>query len=174
MSTNKPNSLGLSLERLKRLTRGMEGYVERGQVAGLVLLVSRCEEVAALEAFGAADIALGRAMQPDTLFRIYSMTKPITSAAVLMLLEEGCFRLTDPVSEYLPMFRDTDAAAGCPITIYQLLTHTAGLSYGFEDTPLDKLYQETLWQIDPEAILPHGLDPVTHDHRLLTYQSIVE
>jgi hypothetical protein len=85
----KPNSLELSSDRMARLTRGMACYVERGQEAGLVSLVSRYGEITALESFGRADIEAGRQMQHEPLFRVYSMTKPITSVAVLTLLEEG-------------------------------------------------------------------------------------
>ena len=95
------------------------GYVERGQVARLVSLVSRFGEIAVLESFGFADIEAGGRMQPDTLFRIYSMTKPITSVTVRMQLEEGCFRLTDRISDYLPMFRETEL--GIPLAIRNAL-----------------------------------------------------
>ena len=166
-------SLGLSSERLARLTRTMERYVEQGQVAGVVSLVSRFGEIAALEAFGQADMEAARPMQPDTLFRIYSMTKPVTSAAILMLLEEGHFRLGAPISAYIPAFQDmevlkvspdgeqTRIKADRPITIYHLLTHTAGLSYGFGGDPLDRLYQEAFWHLGDDGPAASGLDPVT-------------
>ena len=166
-------SLGLSPERLARLTGSMERYVEMGQVAGVVSLVSRYGEIAALETFGQADIENGRPMRPDTLFRIYSMTKPVTSVAVLMLLEEGYFRLGDPISAYIPAFQDmqvlevsadgeeTRVESDRPITIYHLLTHTSGLSYGFGGDPLDRLYQEAFWHLGKEGPAASGLDPVT-------------
>jgi CubicO group peptidase (beta-lactamase class C family) len=104
-------------------------------------------------------------MQADTLFRIYSMTKPITSTAVLMLYEEGRFRLTDPVADYIPAFKkvkvlENPPASGVrfveparPITIRHLLTHTAGLSYGFDDDVyLDDLYRKNVWR-------PHDKNP---------------
>ena len=172
MQTNHP-SLGLSPERLARLTRSMERYVAQGQVAGVVSLISRYGEIAALEAFGLADIETGHPMRPDTLFRIYSMTKPVTSVAVLMLLEEGHFRLGDPLSAYVPAFQDMEVLevapdgearrtkADRPITIYHLLTHTAGLSYGFSGEPLDRLYQEAFWHLGEDGPAASGLDPVT-------------
>lgn len=182
MHTNNSNPLGLSPERLTRLTRGMERYVEQGQVAGLVSLVWRGGETAAFETFGMADIEAARPMRQDTLFRIYSMTKPITSVAVLMLLEEGRFRLGDPISDYLPAFQEMEVLesllpgeerrgeegrvkADRPITIYHLLTHTSGLSYGFGDSPLDRLYQEAFWSLIPADVpgtaTGRGPDPVT-------------
>ena len=96
-------------------------------------------------------------MQLDTIFRIYSMTKPITSTAVLMLMEEGRLRLADPIAQYIPGFKDVkvlDNAPGSgvrqvsadrPITIRDLLTHTAGLSYGFDDVYIDELYRKHIW-----------------------------
>ena len=168
------DSLGLSSERLARLTRGMERYIAQGQVAGLVSLIWRHGEIAAFETFGLADVASARPMQTDTLFRIYSMTKPVTSVAVLMLLEEGLFRLTDPISAYLPAFREMEVLevspegeerrgkAERPITIYHLLTHTAGLSYGFGDDALDRLYRGAFWGLTPDTPpAESGLDPVT-------------
>ncbi len=174
---NPVNLNGLSTERLARLTRGMDRYVEQGQVAGLVSLVSRFDEIAAFETFGMADITTARPMQRDTLFRVYSMTKPITSVAVLMLMEEGRLRLTDPIADYLPAFakmqvlessaegREQRVPAARPITIYHLLTHTAGLSYGFGNDAVDMLYREAFWGLSARNTNPQpseeGLDPVT-------------
>lgn len=162
MHTNRAGSVGFSPGRLARLTRGMGRYVAQGQVAGLVSVVWRGGEVAAFEALGLADIDAARPMRQDTLFRIYSMTKPVTSVAVLMLLEEGHLRLSDPISDYLPAFQDMhvlDPAGGGeglvkaerPITIYHLLTHTSGLSYGFGDDPLDRLYHKAFWGVERGA-----------------------
>jgi CubicO group peptidase (beta-lactamase class C family) len=107
-------------------------------------------------------------MQSDTIFRIYSMTKPITSAAVLMLMEEGRLRLADPIAQYIPGFKDVkvlDSAPGSgvrqvsadrPITIRDLLTHTAGLSYGFDDVYIDELYRKHIWgpkEANPDTTL---------------------
>lgn len=174
MHTNPTGPPGHPSERLARLTRGMERFVAQGRVAGLVSLVWRRGEVAAFEAFGLADIAAARPMRQDTLFRIYSMTKPVTSVAVLMLLEEGHLRLSDPISNYLPAFHDMHVLEDSPgggeglvkaersITIYHLLTHTSGLSYGFGDDPQDRLYHEMFWGLERGAQpSPSGLDPVT-------------
>jgi CubicO group peptidase (beta-lactamase class C family) len=144
----RPESVGLSTERLERLRAGMQRYVDEGRVAGLVTLVSRSGRVVQLEAYGKADLEASRAMTKDTIFRIASQTKALTSVAAMMLVEEGRLGLSDPVSRYLPAFEKTTVAvpppAGAvagtpvsavpakrPITIRDLLTHTAGIGYGF-------------------------------------------
>jgi CubicO group peptidase (beta-lactamase class C family) len=143
-----PESLGLSSERLQRLRAGMQRYVDEGKVAGLVTLVSRNGRVVHHEAFGKADVEAARPMAKDTIFRIASQTKALTSVAVMMLVEEGRLGLTDPVSRYIPAFEKTTVAVPPPagavaetpvsavpakraITIRDLLTHTAGIGYGF-------------------------------------------
>jgi CubicO group peptidase (beta-lactamase class C family) len=158
MNIVHPEAVGFSGERLECITAGVQGYIDRGELAGTVTAVMRCGKLAYFRCQGMADLENGLPMQPDTLFRIYSMTKPITSAAVLMLFEEGRLRLTDPISRYLPAFDRKMKVALQPdlspalvdacreITIRDLLTHTAGLSYGFDDTSwLDKLYQRHVW-----------------------------
>lgn len=143
-STAEPEEVGLSSERLERVTRLARRNVEEDRLAGSVLLLAREGRVAYLEALGMQDREAGTPMTENTIFRIASMTKPITSAAVMMLYEEGHFRLSDPVSEYIPAFDSVrvladsaDAAAEDPatvpaerpITIRHLLTHTSGLVY---------------------------------------------
>ena len=158
MSTVKPESMGFSSQRLGRINTVMQRYVDEKKLAGIVSLVARRGEVVHFEKCGMAEIETNHAMQLDTLFRIYSMTKPITSTAVLMLLEEGRFRLQDPVSDYIPEFKEMkvlDNAAGSgvtfvntqrPISIRDLLMHTAGLSYGFDaNVYIDQLYQQKVW-----------------------------
>ena len=144
----RPESVGLSTERLERLRAGMQRYVDAGRVAGLVTLVSRSGRVVQLEAYGKADVLASRAMTKDAIFRIASQTKTLTSVAAMMLVEEGRLGLSDPVSRYIPAFEKTTVAvpppagavAGTPlsavpakraITIRDLLTHTAGIGYGF-------------------------------------------
>ena len=144
----RPETLGLSTERLRRLDAVMKRYVDDGRVAGVVVLVGRGGRVAHLEAFGQADREAKAPMRADTIFRMASMTKAITSVAALMLVEEGRLGLADPVSRYIPAFKKTTvmvappagAVAGTPvsavpakreITIRDLLTHTAGISYGW-------------------------------------------
>ena len=142
-----PESVGLSSERLARLHAGMQQYVDQGRVSGVVTYVARNGRVVDLQAFGKADVEAGRPMKTDTIFRIASQTKAFTSVSVMMLVEEGKIGLADPVSKFIPAFKNTTVAlpappgsvpgspvsvvpAKRPITIRDLLTHTAGISYG--------------------------------------------
>ena len=142
-----PETVGLSAERLQRLRSVMQQYVDEGRVSGIVTYVARNGRLAHLEAFGKTDVEAGRPMQKDTIFRIASQTKAFTSVSVMMLVEEGKIGLADPVSKFIPAFAKTTVAvpppAGAvagspvsvvpakrPITIRDLLTHTAGISYG--------------------------------------------
>jgi len=145
--TVAPESVGLSSDRLARLHAGMQQYVDQGRVSGIVTYVARSGRVVDLQAYGKADIEAGRPMQKDTIFRIASQTKAFTSVALMMLVEEGKVGLADPLSKFIPAFEKTTVAlpppAGAvagspvsvvpakrPITIRDLLTHTAGISYG--------------------------------------------
>jgi len=136
-----PEDVGLSSERLERLTERLEAYVEDGELAGGVALVARRGRIAYLEAFGRRDIEANAPMTADAIFRIASQTKAIVSAGVMILQEEGALLITDPVGNYLPAFRETTVAvprddgydvvpASRPITIRDLLTHTSGFGYG--------------------------------------------
>jgi CubicO group peptidase (beta-lactamase class C family) len=158
METVQPESMGFSSQRLGRINRVMQQYVDEKKLAGMVTLVARNGKIVHFDKFGMADIRAKKPMQADSLFRIYSMTKPITSTAVLMLFEEGRFRLTDPVHEYIPAFKDVKVLDNSVnsekrliepkrlITIRDLLTHTAGLSYGFDDNfYIDDLYRKNMW-----------------------------
>jgi CubicO group peptidase (beta-lactamase class C family) len=136
-SNVEPEEVGLSSERLARIDAVMEEYVARKQVAGVVTLVARRGGVAHIKAYGMSDVEAKRRMRTDTIFRIASMTKPVTSVAAMMLYEEGKFLLSDPLSPYLPEFREMKVLSGDgtpeparrPITIRHLLTHTSGLTY---------------------------------------------
>jgi CubicO group peptidase (beta-lactamase class C family) len=144
MQTVKPEEVGLSSERLQRIDAHLRSqYIDNGKIAGAVTLVARHGKVAHFSALGQADRERGTKMSEDTLFRIYSMTKPITSIAMMMLVEEAKCSLTDPVERYIPEWKDlrvfhhgswpafvTDAAVR-PMTIRDLLTHMSGLTYGF-------------------------------------------
>jgi CubicO group peptidase (beta-lactamase class C family) len=148
--------VGLSSERLTRIASAMQRSVDDGRVAGGVSLVARHGKIAYLQAVGMADREAHKPMRTDSIFRICSMTKPITAVAVMILYEEGRFELSDPVSNYLPEFKhmkvldppwpqDTTSPAGAlvdakrQITIFDLLTHTAGLAYA-PNPRLDKAY----------------------------------
>ncbi|MCJ7701421.1 MAG: beta-lactamase family protein, partial [Anaerolineales bacterium] len=148
-STN-PEKAGFSPDRLARITNKMQGYVDRGETGGILTLVAREGSVVHRSKYGYRDIDARSPMEYDTLFRIYSMTKPIVSVALMMLFEQARFQLSDPVYKYLPEFKQVKvlesngklAAPKRPITIQHLLTHTAGLTYGsFGETEVDKLYQ---------------------------------
>lgn len=169
MQTVQPESVGLSAKRLERINQSMQGYIDRRQFGGIITLVARKGQVAHLEKFGWQEIEGNHPMAFDTLFRIYSMTKPITSTAALMLVEQGKLRLADPVSEYIPAFKDVKVMAArggadydlvAPereIRVHDLFTHTAGLSYGFDEhSTLDDMYRRLLWakvEAQPEATL---------------------
>ena len=138
----EPEEVGLSSERLERLSDAMQTYVDDGHLAGAVAIVVRRGKVAYLEAFGYSDHEAGAPMATDSIFRIASQTKAPISVGVLMLQEEGRLLITDPVGKYLPEFQKTTVAvpddnggyrvvdSNRPITIRDLLTHTAGISYG--------------------------------------------
>jgi CubicO group peptidase (beta-lactamase class C family) len=153
MDTCTPEEAGFSPERLKRVDTMAQRYVDEGKLAGLVTLVARHGRVVHVGQCGVQALEMALPMKLDTIFRIYSMTKPITTVALMMLYEHGLFQLRDPVSKFLPDFKATKVWAGegelvdpiREIAIYDLLTHTAGLSYGgYKQTgiPVDKLYDE--------------------------------
>src|SRR5262245_6444970 len=139
LPTASPESVGISSERLDRLHGGMQAYVDRHEVGGIVTLIARDGKVVDVHTNGFQDVENHKPMQVDTIFRIASMTKPITSVAVMMLEEEGKLSLTDPVSRYIPAFKGqrvaaeggTTVPARREITIRDLLSHRSGLSYGF-------------------------------------------
>ena len=148
LPTAPPEQLGLAPDRLDRIATLVQDAVDQNEVAGAVTLVARLGRVAHLEAVGLRDIERGAPMETDTLFRIASMTKAVTSVAVMQLYETGALMLTDPVSRYLPAFAEmqvlTPTGGGAPytleatrrpITIRHLLTHTSGLSYRFLAPP---------------------------------------
>lgn len=149
-----PEEVGMSAERLSRIGSLLQTYVDEETTAGASAMVVRRGSIVYREDVGYQDKASGITMTDSTLFRIYSMSKPITSVAVLMLYEEGHFQLGDPVSRFIPAFGeltvyDADApsrqaALDRPITIHDLLTHQSGLTYGFfGNTPVDSLYRVT-------------------------------
>lgn len=119
LPTTSPEQVGLSSERLKRMNLVMLDYISNKQIAGAVILIARHGKVGYLESLGMADIEAGKSMNSNTIFRIASMTKPITSTAVMMLYEEGKFLLSDPVSKYIPEFKDSTFS--CP-PLWEILT----------------------------------------------------
>ena len=153
----KPELMGFSAERLKRLDEGMQTAIDSKQLAGIVTMVARHGRIVHQKAYGVRDIAAGTPMEKDTIFRIYSMTKPITGVAMMILYEEGKWKPGDPIAKYIPEFADLKVYAGTDTngkikleapahapTIGELMSHTAGFTYGvFGDTPVDKLYQQS-------------------------------
>ncbi len=153
MQAIHPETVGLSPERLARIRPVMQRFVDEGKFAGILTLIARHGQLAHVESVGQRNLATGQPLTSDTIFRIYSMTKPITSVALMMLYEAGELLLTDPVATFIPAFGDPQVFRGLgalewrleparPITIRDLLTHTAGLSYGFfADLPIEARYQ---------------------------------
>ena len=156
LATVAPEAVGMSSDRLERLDSAMQGLVDDGLLAGITTMISRQGKIAHLGTFGHQNIEDGVEMSEDTIFRIYSMTKPITGVALMILYEEGKFRLSDPVHRYIPEFEGLVVAkedgpngqpitepADHPMTIRELMAHTAGLSYGiFSQSQVDALYNE--------------------------------
>lgn len=158
--TAAPEEVGLSSNRLTHIRAVMNQHVADKQIPGASGLIARKGKIAYQETFGMADMEAGKPMRMDTIHRIYSMSKPITSVAVMMLYEEGKFQLNDPVAKYLPEFAKMQVAveekdpqtgkpvmktvpARRPITVRDLLRHTAGLTYGvFGDTLVDQEYRK--------------------------------
>jgi len=189
LPTAKPEQVGLSSERLGRLMTTLRNDVEKGEIPGAIVLVARHGRVAWFEAVGMRDPQTKTPMTKDTIFRIYSMTKPITSVAAMILVEDGKLALGDPVSKYIPQLGKTmkvavekTAADGTKtvelvpavreMTIHDLFRHTAGLTYGFfGDTPAKRAYLEKNVGRDPSitnaelmdqlASLPLGYQPGT-------------
>ena len=151
MNIVTPENVGFSSQRLQRFDSLLQGYIDSGLLPNAMMLVARHGEVAYFNHFGLADYARQRPVAEDTIYRIYSMSKPVTSVAVMMLLEEGHFQLDDPVSLFIPEFENVEIYVNDqartrpdpPVTIHHLLTHTAGLTYDFLDTsPVDTLYEQ--------------------------------
>ena len=117
-----PSVVGVSQERLERITRWLEQQVGEGKLAGASALVARRGKIAYLQCAGFADKEDGKVLAPDTIVRIYSMTKPLTTVAAMMLYEEGCFQLDDPVAKYLPEFETTPVWSGGDAPISDVTT----------------------------------------------------
>jgi CubicO group peptidase (beta-lactamase class C family) len=156
MKTSLPESVGFSSSRLQRVSAMLQGYVERGDLPGMIATIARQGKTIYYEKFGWADKETEKPMQDDTIFMIASMTKPITAVATMMLYEEGHFHLNTPIAKFIPAYKDTkvcvgEDADGNPIladlereiSFRHLFTHTAGLSYGWnQNDPVDRAYQK--------------------------------
>ncbi|ACG78271.1 beta-lactamase [Phenylobacterium zucineum HLK1] len=151
-----PEAVGFDSARLARLDAYMAKVVESGRVAGMTTFLARHGKVVSFKTYGKKSLATGEPMTPDTIFRIYSMTKPVTGVAMMILFEEGRWRLDDPVTRYVPEFKDLKVLKGVdgngqpiledlgrPPTMREVMAHTAGFGYGLaEEHPVDKLYRE--------------------------------
>jgi CubicO group peptidase (beta-lactamase class C family) len=153
MSPVKPESAGFSSERLERLHAAIQAEVDKKQVAGAVTLLARHGKIVEYRTYGMRDLAAGTPITKDTIFRDYSMTKPVTGVAMMILYEEGKWNPADPISKYIPEFKNLKVFNGFdangkmvladpihPPTMRELMTHSAGFSYGSADTPVDKMW----------------------------------
>ena len=173
LETGQAAEAGMSWERLGRIDNMLRQAVENGQIPGGVAMIARNGKIVYHEAFGAADAQSGTSFKKDAIFRIASQTKAITATAVLMLWEEGRFRLDDPISDYIPAFKETGVmdsfneadssftvkALAKPITIRHLLTHTSGIGYGMIDG--DERFRKSFVKagiIDAFTAEPHTLE----------------
>jgi CubicO group peptidase (beta-lactamase class C family) len=153
---SKPERVGMSSERLELMPKSMQNAVDQGKFSGVVTLVARQGKVVRFDAVGKQDIEANKPMAKDSIFRIYSMTKPITGVAMMILFEQGKWQLNDPVAKFIPEFKDLKVHSGTgpdgkpnlqsqahPMTMRELMSHTAGFTYGFfSNTPVDALQRE--------------------------------
>ncbi|WP_371688615.1 serine hydrolase domain-containing protein [Micromonospora sp. KC207] len=171
----EPDRIGFDPARLARIDEHFGRYVDDGRLAGWQIVVTRRGEIAHSATYGMRDREAGLPVEPDTLWRIYSMTKPVTSVAAMMLWEEGRFELTDPIDRWLPEFADVrvydkgpltkpyTVPAVEPIRIWHLLTHMSGLTYGFAQVSVvDGLYRAAGFDLG----VPVGADLAAASRRL--------
>jgi CubicO group peptidase (beta-lactamase class C family) len=156
MTVVKPESVGFSSERLERLHALMQQAVDQKQIAGIVTILARHGKIVDYRTYGYRDLATQAPMTKDTIFRDFSMTKPVTGVAMMILYEQGKWLPSDPISKFIPEFanlkvyKGTDANGRViltdpdhPPTMRELMTHTAGFTYGlFGDTPVDRMYRD--------------------------------
>jgi CubicO group peptidase (beta-lactamase class C family) len=171
LGTARPESVGMSSQRLQHLSEEMRTLSKNGQLSGVVTMVAKDGKVVQFDASGVRDVATGAPMQKDAIFRIYSMTKPITGVAMMILFEEGKWQLNDPVSKYIPEFANlkvgkpnpatgavTPVAPDHPMTMRELMSHSGGLTYGlFGNTAVDKMYTDVN-VLDPKQPMQAMID----------------
>ena len=175
-----PEKLGFSSSRLARVSEFVDREIEEGRLAGAVTMIARHGEIVHFESAGRYGLDDDRPLDTDALFRIFSMTKPITTVAAMMLYEEGAFHLGDPIAKYLPelgamslLVNGERMAPRNPITIEQLMTHTAGLTNGWHiEHPVERAYRDAALQESPNlgafittlGTLPLRFEPGTRYH----------
>ncbi|MHC4726572.1 MAG: serine hydrolase domain-containing protein [Planctomycetota bacterium] len=144
-----PENVGISSEKLAQTNSAVQALIDNEKIAGASVIVARKGKIVLFETFGMMDQKAKKSMRQDTIFRIYSMTKPITSVAAMMLYEQGKLKLDDPISKYIPEFEGLKVYSKSgkhedlthQMTVRDLLRHTSGLTYGyFGNTPVDKMY----------------------------------
>lgn len=156
LSLVKPETVGFSSERLENLHAIMQQAVDQKRIAGIVTILARHGKVVDYRTYGVSDLASGKPIQKDAIFRDFSMTKPITGVAMMILYEQGKWLPSDPISKFIPAFAHLKVYGGVgadgkmilvepdhPPTMRELMSHTAGFTYGFfGDTPVDKIYRD--------------------------------
>jgi len=171
LPTAKPESVGMSTQRLGKLKSEMQALVDRNQLPGVVTMVAKDGKIVEFDVAGKRDVESGAPLQKDSIFRIYSMSKPITGVAMMMLFEEGKWQLNDPVSKHIPEFANlkvakvnpqngsvTQVAPDHPMTMRELMSHSGGLTYGvFGSTAVDKMYTDVN-VLDRDATLQAMID----------------
>ena len=169
LETVSPDVVGLHASRLQRIDDGMQRFIDDGTVAGISTMVIRRGAIAHTSLHGHRDREAGTPMSADTIFRIYSMTKPVVSTALMLLHEEGRFQLDDPVAAHLPALATTQVLGAdgslepqvAPMTVRDLLTHTSGLTYDFmEDTPVGQMYRDARIMNDAGRTLEEVVDAI--------------
>ena len=171
LPTAKPESVGMSTQRLGKLKSEMQALVDRNQLPGVVTMVAKDGKIVEFDVAGKRDVESSAPLQKDSIFRIYSMSKPITGVAMMMLFEEGKWQLNDPVSKHIPEFANlkvakvnpqngsvTQVAPDHPMTMRELMSHSGGLTYGvFGSTAVDKMYTDVN-VLDRDATLQAMID----------------
>jgi len=151
LPTAKPAEVGLDPDKIQSVRDAVQGLVDKKEMAGAIVAVSRKGKVAMFEAFGESEAGSGKSMKTDAIVRIFSMTKPITTVAAMMLVEEGKIGLDDPVSKYISEFKtsrvhtgkgDETVEAKREMTVRDLMRHTSGLTYGSGNSPVAELYRK--------------------------------
>ncbi|HEY8574442.1 serine hydrolase domain-containing protein [Phenylobacterium sp.] len=169
---SSPEAVGFDSQRLKKLDAYMAKVVADGRVAGMTTLLARHGKIVSYNTYGNKSLATGEPMSKDTIFRIYSMTKPITGVAMMILFEEGKWRLDDPVTKFVPEFKNLKVVKRIdgngrmeledmarPPTMREIMSHTAGFGYGLQDEhPVDKLFREK------EVLGANGLKDMINRH----------
>ncbi len=165
-----PEDVGISSEKLDEIAPTLQGYVDKGQTPGFLTAIARKGKVVHFETIGMGDIENEKPVESNTIFRIYSMSKPITTVAVMILYDEGRIKLDDPVENYISSFKDMKVfnnqqtqthIAKNKMTIKHLLTHTSGLTYGWGDRPIDKLYTK-LKVFEPDSTLAEKVEKLSN------------